>query len=457
MNFIVVVSDTFRRDHFPAYGNNTVIAPNLAAFAARSLVFEDAYAASFPTVPTRSDLMTGRYTLTYLPWGPLPQSETTLAQLLSHAGYATAAIADTPFLTRNGYGHDRGFQEFIYVRGQLSGTERDYRQLQRPVSEEEGYCAPKTLQEAARWLQRHHEKKFFLYVDAWDPHEPWDPPAYYVKPYLADYAGELIRPNYWDYREDGYSERDLQIAHACYCGEISMVDRWFGHLLEQVRVLNLLQNTAIIFLSDHGFYFGEHGLFGKRRFRWPDNSGFEEGFEKGLTVHQRTVHRSPLHNELIRVPLVIYLPDQGAGRLSGLVQLPDLMPTVLDLAGVAIPQRVQAPSLMPLIRGETAAVHDLVISSAPLEEVGQLSKTVDDEAREVVEVSPSTISDGEWDLLYAVAGQRVELYRRNEDPGHCHDVADQHPDIVRALHARFVAWLEAQDTPDAHLAPRRAL
>lgn len=457
MNIIVVVSDTLRRDYLSAYGNNKIIDPNLTAFAERALVFEDAYPASFPTVPTRSDLMTGKYSLTYLPWGPLPQGEETLANLLTRAGYATAAIADTPFLTRNGYGHDRGFKEFIYVRGQLDGTERDYLALNRPGSEEEGYCAPKTMQEAARWLQRHHEKKFFLYVDTWDPHEPWDPPAYYVKPYLPDYDGRVVSPNYWSYEEDGYTERDLEVARACYSGEITMVDRWFGHLMEQVRVLGLLENTAILFFSDHGFYFGEHGLFGKRRFRWPDDSGFEEGFAKGHSVHQRTVHRSPLHNELVRVPLFMYLPGEAARRVPGLVQLPDVMPTVLELAGVPIPQQVQARSLMPLVRGETEQLHDIVVSSAPLEEVGTLSKTVDDQAREIVEVSPSTISDGEWDLLYAVSGQKVELYRRNEDPQHKKNVAAQHPEVVRELHARFVAWLQVQETPERHLEPRRSL
>ena len=73
--------------------------------------------------------------------------------------------------------------------GQLHGTERAYRQVQRAVSEIEGYCAPKTFKEAADWLERHHDNPFFLYIDTWDPHEPWDPPAWYVKPHMPDYAG----------------------------------------------------------------------------------------------------------------------------------------------------------------------------------------------------------------------------------------------------------------------------
>ncbi len=452
MNVILVVSDTFRRDHLPCYGNQEVITPNLNRFAESALIFEDCYAASFPTVPARADLMTGRYTFVYLPWGPLPQSEVTLAGLISEAGYNTAAIADTPFLARRGYGQERGFQEFIYVRGQLHGTEQAYRQRQRHVSEIEGYCAPKTFKEAGDWLERHHEKPFFLYVDTWDPHEPWDPPAYYVKPYLSDYQGEVIAPSYWDYQDDGISDRDLEIARACYMGEISMVDHWFGYLMERVRVLNLLENTAIIFLSDHGFYFGEHGLFGKRRFRWPDGSGFEEGFAKGLTVHQRQVHRSPLHNELIQVPLLAYLPGVESRKVPGLLSLPDLMPTMLDLLDIPIPARTQAKSALPLINGEK--IHELVVSSAPFEEVGELSKTVDGQNRVVVETSPSSISDGEWDLLYGAEGQKVELYRCKEDSGHQHDLSETYPEIVASLHGRFLQWLRSIDTPERYLTPR---
>ncbi len=455
MNIIIVVTDTLRRDHLPCYADTDVVTPNLNRFAESALIFEDCYAASFPTVPARADLMTGRYTFTYLPWAPLPQDEVTLAEMISAAGYNTAAIADTPFLARRGYGQERGFHEFVYVRGQLHGTERDYRYRQRHVSEVEGYCAPKTFAEAAAWLERHHEQPFFLYIDTWDPHEPWDAPAWYVKPHLPDYQGEVIAPTYYDYAEDGVTERDLEIARACYKGEIAMVDHWFGYLMERVRVLNLLENTAILFVSDHGFYFGEHGLFGKRRFRWPDGSGFDEGFAKGLTVHQRQVHRSPLHNEVIQVPLLAYLPGAGSRRVSGLLSLPDLMPTMLELLGLPIPGRAQARSALPLLQGE--AIHDLVVTSAPFEEVGELSRTVDGQNRVVVEVSPSSISDGEWDLLYAVEGQPVELYNAADDPGHQHDVSAENPAAVAELHARYVQWLESVDTPERYLAPRRKL
>lgn len=139
-------------------------------------------------------------------------------------------------------------------------------------------------------------------------------------------------------------------------------------------------------------------------------------------MRQRQVHRSPLHNELIRAPLLMKLPSQAGRRVSGLLSLPDLIAT-----------------------------------SAPFEEVGELSKTVDGQNRVVVEISPTSITDGEWDLLYAVEGQRVELYRARDDRGHRQDLSASHPEVVRDLHARYVSWLKSIDTPERFLAPRLRL
>jgi arylsulfatase A-like enzyme len=196
MNIVLIISDTFRADHLPCYGNRTVIAPNLSSFAERSFIFDNFYSGSFPTVPARADIMTGKYTFTYMGWEPLPQNEITLASSLTEAGWLTTGIADTPFLVRNGYGYDRGFQDFLWIRGQRSGTEHD--DVVSLRVKEEDYFAPRTFKTAIDWLERHHKEHFFLYIDTWDPHEPWDPPAYYVKPYYPDYAGEIVSPNYWN-------------------------------------------------------------------------------------------------------------------------------------------------------------------------------------------------------------------------------------------------------------------
>ncbi len=455
MNIICVVTDTLRRDYLPTYGNQQVIAPNLTHFAQEAIVFEDCHAASFPTIPARADLATGRFSFTYLTWGPLPQDEITLAGLMTKAGYTTMGVGDTPFLIRNGYGYDRGFDDFIWIRGQREASGRP--DVTSQWTSEDDRFAPQTFKTAIDWIERHYDEQFFLYIDAWDPHEPWDPPAHYVKPYLPDYNGEHVYPAYWDWQDAGYSERDLDIAKACYMGEITMVDRWFGFLIDRLKSLGLYDDTVIFFVSDHGFYFGEFGIFGKRRFRWPDNTipvmEAMARFKQGAISHW-----CPSHNELTHVPLLAKIPGYAHQRISGLVTIPDIMPTLLELAEINQPQRVQAKSLLPLVRGKVDKLHDIVVTSQSLADIeGNTTRIVDDNERKVVEVSPSTIRDGEWDFLYSLEGKRIELYDAVHDPAHRRNVADERPEICQMMLDKFVIWMDAMGTPEAYAAPRRRL
>ena len=471
MNIVLIISDTFRQDHLGCYGNPWIHTPHLDQLAEQAIVFDRCYAGSFPTVPNRADLLTGKYDFVHLGWAPLPHEETTLPQLLAEAGYSTVGIADTPFYVRNGYGYDRGFADFIWIRGQLSGPERD--NVTHAWRHEEDYFAPATLAAAERWLERHYKEKFFLLVDTWDPHEPWDPPDYYVEIYQKDYDGRPSPwPCYWSWKEAGLSEEDVKRAHAHYCGEVTMVDRWIGRLLDRIESLGLMEDTAIIFTSDHGFYFGEHGLFGKAKMR--SEHGFQAGphprggggkhrmmFRSPITGRTEAGeghwYRSPLYEEVTRVPLLIHLPQAETARIDALVSLPDLMPTVLELAGCEVPEGVQAFSLVPLLSGEQDRVHDVVITSWPLYNPGQRIRAVDDWERLVTEPLPSSITDGEWTLLYATQGEPVELYHTASDPKQQENVFEGNEIIARDLHARFVRFLEEMGTDEVFLAPRRRL
>src|SRR5206468_6755502 len=97
LNIVVVVSDTLRRDHIGAYGNDWIRTPALDRLAARSVVFDNHVIGSFPTMPARADLLTGRLSLTFMTWEPLPAGLPTLPELLGRSGYLTMAVVDTPF------------------------------------------------------------------------------------------------------------------------------------------------------------------------------------------------------------------------------------------------------------------------------------------------------------------------------------------------------------------------
>ncbi|MDE2951471.1 MAG: sulfatase [Chloroflexota bacterium] len=470
MNVVLIVSDTFRRDHVGCYGNPWIRSPHLDRFAQGAIVFDNAFASSFPTVPARADLMTGRHTFSYLGWSPLPRTETTLAGLMTAAGYRTFGVADTPFVLRHGYGYDHGFSDFHWVRGQAYGPSRD--NVTSGWTYESDYFAPTTLRIAEEWLERHYRDKFFLYVDTWDPHEPWQPPKHYVELYDAQYADDIsAHPTYWDWREAGFSQRDIELAHTHYCAEVTMVDRAVGRLLDRIESLDLLGNTAIIFLSDHGFYFGEHGLWGKGRFK--SELGYYLGPAKGsaastlmyrLENSEEIVsdvkgewYRSPLYDEVTRIPLLLYLPGADAGRIDALVSLPDVMPTILDLVGIEAPDRVQADSLTGLIDGTVDAIHDFVVTSWPMYVAGQRIRVVDDEERRMRENQPSTVTRKDWALLYSVAGEEVELYDRNADPKLKNNVYSQNINIAAEMHGQLLGFLQSLGTDEVYLKPRRSL
>ena len=123
-NVVLIVSDTFRRDHLGVYGNRAIRTPSLDRFAGGSVVFDHHVIGSFPTMPARADLLTGRFSFTFMGWEPLPPDLPTLPGLLSDAGYLTMGVVDTPFLVREGYGYDRGFDDFVWSAARATTRSR---------------------------------------------------------------------------------------------------------------------------------------------------------------------------------------------------------------------------------------------------------------------------------------------------------------------------------------------
>ncbi|MBI3969705.1 MAG: sulfatase [Chloroflexi bacterium] len=445
-NVVLIVADTFRRDHLGCYGSAIVHTPHLDRLAARAAVFERYYAAGFPTMPTRADHALGKWSFTFMSWEPLPRGETTLGQLLGEAGIRTAAVVDTPFYVANGFGYDRGFQHFLELQTQPDSQRR--RLVPRPRTSEHDYCAPRTFLTAEQALEHLYRDRFFLLVDTWDPHEPWDPPEWYVRPYKPDYDGRIVHPPYNYYQEVGLTDDDLATARACYAAECTMVDRWVGRLLERLESLGIEEQTAVIFATDHGFYFGEHGgLFGKMirlRTRLQNRSPWA---------------RSPLYEECAHIPLIVYVPGLPPRRVAQLTSAVDLMPSILEVLGVPAPegQRLHGRSFVPALQGDSAGGRDIAVTSMPLTSPGEVVGVVDSVYRNVVQYQPATVSTAEWTLLYAARGEAAELYHLPTDPQQRENVAGHHPGVVEDLHRAYVALLEAAGAAEEYLAPRRDL
>lgn len=489
MNVILIISDTFRRDCVSCYGAPSWVrnfktgierlhTPHLTQFAKRALIFENAYLASFPTVLARHDILTGRYTWTYKDWSPLDGEQVTLQETLNKSGIFTGLVADTPYPFAPGFNYQRGFQTWDVMRGQdddwkgdpvdpllpadarkLRDPETSLKQYLRNVSHrhwEEDYFPARTMREAARWLERNHKRApFFLYVDTFDPHEPWDPPQYYADLYDPGYTGErVIHPAYGHC--DYLSDAELRQCQALYSGEITLVDRWFGYLLDRIDSLGLMGNTAVIFVSDHGFYFGEHGYIGK--------SIITPEFQQPLA----------LYPEVARVPLLVYLPGiVGGSRTSSLAQTVDLMPTICELLGAPVPEAVQSTSLVPILQGKGEVAREFVVCSPTISHAN---------LRIPHPTVRSSVYTPEWLLVYGAQVDpseadrsmfqeqtrmvdskirqiktlepgpfRPELYYLPDDSNCRTNVLQQHRPVADRLHAQYVAFLERTGVPERHL------
>ena len=490
MNFIVVVCDTLRRDHVSAYsaqpqrwesgGEWAVETPNFDRFARNACAFENAYIGSFPTVPNRREIFTGRSVFTYAEWAPLPASEVVISETLANAGYTTMLIADTPHILQRGFHFDRGFTAWDWIRGQENDRLRTHpRQVELPSApeklrepeltmgqylrniagwqdESDRFC-PTTFTRACQWLEQNAKSKpFFLHVDTFDPHEPWDPPQSDTDRYDPGYEGERVTYPVYGYWDDFMSQSELRHSHALYCGEVSMVDRWFGRILDTMDRLDLWDDTALILTSDHGFYFGEHGIIGK-----------------SIIEPNGPVRPHPLLSEVARIPLIAHIPGvtEPGMRPGGYVQPLDIMPTFLELADLDPSQVANGKSLVPLITGQTDKLREFAVSShsicTPL--AGRPSTVVTPDWTLVLGAPrPASEAGGEASQTNtevidsrrrveqaSEAGTSPQLYDNHADPGMTTNVIEDHPDEAGELRDLYIGYIESVGTSEEYVAPRR--
>ncbi len=501
MNVVFIMCDTFRRDFLGAYGNDWIKTPNLDRLAERSYVFDRFYMNSFPTVPNRWDILVGKNNFTYSGWQPLSPDEITIGQVISARNGMSMMIHDTPHIMQNGFNYCRGFDGWLWIRGQendrlatapeevefpcdpakMRNPDFIVTQYLRNVSQrrkESDWFVAQTMTAACDWLEQNYERDdFFLYIDTFDPHEPFDPPRHYVDMYDPGYDGEeVIYPHYAP--ANYLSEDELYHVKALYAGKCTLVDRWIGRVLDKIEDLGLEENTAIIFTTDHGFMFGEHDLIGK-------DIIIDEFFE---TIW--------LYEEVAHIPLFIHMPEQDEQkRVDALASSVDLMPTLMEMfgairsgkaSGSSTVQRHQCgfhqqvswdldlaslhgESLMPLIRGDADKLHDFIVSSFSLaNRTPRLCKSsivTDDgwnlhwageKAADVEDPPvPTTFKSGDGEADYKMGDYRPKLYNLNDDPRQQRDLFEGEKDTAKEIHAKYVEYLEKCKTPEEYLALRR--
>ena len=369
MNVVVIVADSLRYDHLGCNGNDWIATPNLDAFAAEATRFERTYSEGLPTLPTRTTYWTGRYTLPFRGWQSPEPDDPLLAEHLWDKGYTTALITDVYHMHKPGMSFARGFDAVRFVRGQeydpwivapdetvddtqyhrYNGVADDealwrprFRQYLKNVSvrrSEDDFFAPRVVNETIRYLESEAPRdRLFLWVDLFDPHEPWDPPAPFDRLYDPGYSGQVLIDPIPGFVDGYLTPEEVRHIAALYSGEVSFVDKWVGKLFEAMRRLGYWEDTLVVFTTDHGELLGERGCMRKAR-PWP-------------------------YEELSRIPLLLKSPSGvGAGRrVHTMTQTADLLPTICDTLGIEEPVGVHGQSLLPLVRGEKLKLREFAVS-----------------------------------------------------------------------------------------------
>jgi arylsulfatase A-like enzyme len=438
-NAIVILVDSLRYDFVGFNGNLWIRTPCLDALARRATVFDRAIVGSYPCLPCRREIWTGRYEFPFRGWGPLERDDVIFPELVRSAGYTTMFITDNYLLCYEDGNYQRGYN-WDLIRGQEHddwitdptlpivlpcqphklrdphGRVRQYLRNTASWRIEEDHFAPQVMRRAADWLERNRALDgFLLWVDCFDPHEPWDPPYPYDRLYNPGYDGERVfYPMYG--RADALSGAELTECRALYAGEVTMVDRWLGRLMEKVDELDLLRNTLVAIITDHGYMFGEHGLLGKP---WA------------------ALAESNLYREVARLPWMLLHPGgAGAGRrIQALVQPVDLCATLLEWLEVPIPAGVHSKSLLPLLDGRAERIREYAFW-------GRFGEAMH-------------VGDGEWEAFFWPAGApyRDRLYHVAVDPAEADDRSDTDLHEVRRLRAAAEAWLRDLGGPDLRHRP----
>ncbi len=311
-NIILITVDTTRADRMGFMGSRRGLTPNLDVLARQSVVFTHAYSQAPFTAPSHATILTGTYPQFHQVEDfpvPLAKDLPYAPALLKAGGYQTAAFVGSIVLDPAqglGIGLDRGFNTYDAGFHMSVPGEDHYSSTGRRGSV--------VVEHALAWLNTHQKSPFFIWVHLYDAHNPYDPP----EPFLSRYK------------------------KAPYDGGVAYVDFVVGKLLSQLRARGLYENSVVAVMSDHGESLGDHG----------------EDFH-GFFLYDATIH----------VPLVLKLPQErfAGKRIEDRVGLVDVLPTILQAVGVAIPQQVQGESLLDLMNSKppSAPKMGFVPASAP--------------------------------------------------------------------------------------------
>jgi arylsulfatase A-like enzyme/Tfp pilus assembly protein PilF len=371
-NVLLITIDTLRADRLGAYGNGSGLTPNLDRLAQSGVLFENASAVAPLTLPAHASILTGTYPLRH---GirdnggfHLDGESVTLAETLQSEGYRTGAFVGA-FVLDSRWGLDQGFERYFDDFDFASFEDVSLGAVSRPGGD--------VVSEALRWMNEVKSGPFFTWVHLYDPHAPYDPP-------------------------EPHRGRHAKGRHGLYDGEVAHTDELVGRLLSWLSKEGLDGSTLVAVIGDHGESLEQHGEL-----------------DHGFFVYDATMS----------VPFIVKGPSFGGSgvRVRSQVRAIDLMPTILDLAGIQIPSAVQGASLVPLARGEKESLELLAFreSHYPRLHYGW-----------------SELRSLRSETFHFIDAPSPELYDLRSDPNETRNLASERAEAVAELRGRLEETVE---------------
>lgn len=414
-NVIIIMVDTLRADYLGTYGFEGEISPNIDALAAESVQFDNCIAQAPWTSPSIASFVTSLHAQNHCvangyglfceviedeyAWETLPDEATTMAEVFRDSGYETAGFVGN-WVVKSKFGFAQGFDTYVEPQGDEQHIDED----------------SFLFDQAAQWLsQRRGGRPFLLYLHLMDVHAPYrltadgmtavrDSPSLgkdraLTEQEIADrplHLGARIR---WP---DPSMARRLRNWKKAYGAGVHGFDRQLGGFLDLLREEQVLDDAVVVFVSDHGEEFVEHGAW-----------------EHGKTYY----------NQALQVPLLLRLPgaERAGQRVDGLVSLIDVMPTLLGLAGIeqGLPP-MQGQDLVPAVFGEPSSGEAWAFASALPEETASI-----------------VAQSEELKLILDLETGAAELYDLVEDPGEQRNIAPERADLLDRMQQKVQAHLES--------------
>jgi arylsulfatase A-like enzyme len=425
-NVILISLDTLGAAQLSAFGNAPGVSPHIDAFLDGGFSFRRAFAQYGNTLVSHASLFTGLYPVhhRYYPGGPLVPVDSLVAEL-ARSGWFTAAFTEGAFVSA-AYGFGHGFD--WYDDGALG--------LSRQIAG----GAPHTFARVEEWLEHYRDTRFLLFVHTYEVHTPYAPrdeASWQIVERITPGDARAFTPEFQARRSFAHnsrrrllSDRDLAHLRALQSGEVHGLDEVLAGFFARLAELGLERDTLVVLTADHGDQFGEHGKVG---------------------------HGETLHNAVLHVPLGFRWPGHVVpGASDDPVQLVDVMPTVLELAGLPVPAGRDGRSLAGLLLAGGTAPEPRPAYAEQITARGEcLRLGLPKECR----LDRYSVQTDRFKLVSSRVPEAKRLFDLRADPLEDHDVAAEHPDEVRHLSALLDAYLagaEPVPPPGAPVAPDEA-